>query len=104
MSDSFVYVCGSCFVNIREGQGVVLNCGDFLCTRCSSQFHSCPLCNKENVAKLPLNSPDKPIDVAIRMSSATSLMENLHSAIEFQSKSYTRIIRRLCTERASLIK
>lgn len=104
MSDSFIYICGSCFINIRENQGVVLNCGDFLCNRCSSACINCPLCSKENVAKLSLNSSDKPPDVAVRMSSTTLLMENLYSAIEFQSKSYTRIIRKLVTERATLIK
>ena len=104
MSDSFLRVCGGCYTIIHNNQGVVLNCGDFLCNHCSSQIHSCPMCNKGNAAKLPLNSLDMPADVAIRLSSTTSLMENLHSAIEFRFKNCSRVIRHLCAERKDLVK
>ena len=104
MSDGFIEICGSCFNIIRNDNGYVLNCGDFLCSKCASHITTCSLCQKENISKLPLSSTEKPDDVMIRISSTTLLMENLHSAIQFQSKSYVRIIRALCIERAELLK
>jgi hypothetical protein len=101
MDSNFFLICGGCFSKLPEKSGHVLSCGDFLCEKCSQQFpSSCPLCNKQDVAKLSLGSENLPDEVSRKVEDVTSLMEKLHGTIEFQFKSYKRLIKKLAIERS----
>jgi hypothetical protein len=106
MDSKFILLCGSCHKLLPPNSGTVLSCGDFLCTRCSSLHEDiCPLCNKNNIAKLKLeDTKNLPEEVIYKTTNITLLMERLHGAMEFQLKSYKRLLRKLITERNQLNK
>ena len=99
--NSFIPICGYCFKSSSSRHGSVLSCGDFLCESCCSQnLDSCPLCSKQ-FKSLDLSIPDLPEDVLRNVTDSSVQMENLYGAIEFQLKSYKRIIKVLLTERST---
>ena len=106
MDSKFLLLCGSCYNVLPRQSGSVLSCGDFLCSSCSVKFpYDCPLCNK-SVAKLDLNKPtiEIPEEVYFKLEDSTIIMEKLHGAVDFQLKSYKRVIRKLIYERNDHIK
>ena len=97
---NFVSYCGLCYTKILPSKGgVVLSCGDFVCSICvpsnvSLNEQKCPICHKNNVNSLRLNA-DMPEDVLDKMSDLNSEFESLHESLTFQIKHYKRVLANL---------
>ena len=94
---AFVSYCGLCFCKISPSKGgLVLSCGDFICSACIQTNETtcdlkCPVCNKNKVNSLRLNA-DMPEDVLEKMNDVTSELESLQETMAFQIKHYKRIL------------
>eukprot|EP01035_Chromulina_nebulosa_P029039 gene29039-38432_t len=94
---AFVSYCGLCFCKITPSKGgLVLSCGDFICSVCipsnaTIPDQKCPVCNKNKVNSLRLNT-DMPEDVLEKMNDVTSELESLQETMTFQIKHYKRIL------------
>eukprot|EP01038_Epipyxis_sp_PR26KG_P015137 gene15137-20378_t len=110
---SFLVLCGKCFTSINHStglttansEGVVLSCGDFLCSRCANdsnllhneQFQTkCPTCGKLGVMCVSLQDQGQlPEEVKTNMENTSENIEGIHNVLSFQIKYYKRTIKQL---------
>lgn len=94
---SFTSYCGVCFSRILPSKGgVVLSCGDFICSVCIStdseySENCCSACGRKNVKSLKLNA-EMPEDVLEKMNDMSNEFEILQDSFTFQVKHYKRVL------------
>lgn len=83
----FNIFCGNCFATIAPGSGIVLSCGDFLCSSCSHlDQNTCPVCNTNGVRTAGLSNP--PAEVSKNMTDTANHLESIFTTLKFQLNHY----------------
>ena len=89
----FMISCGQCLKEIDRQNGVVLSCGDFVCSQCSFLITKCPMCGKERFKKIKLADSESMPDEVLKNTSNVSLeLESVFHIFSFQIKYYKRMI------------
>jgi hypothetical protein len=79
--------CGNCFATIAPGSGIVLSCGDFLCSNCSNlEQNTCPVCNTNGVKTAGLRNP--PAEVSRNMTDTADHLQTVFNTLKFQLSHY----------------